>query len=179
MIETQFLMKEWSFWNADTIFAPLIGTNSFRCKPSDQDDAGCKNCPEALQMVRPDDEALLQKLRQMLLNMRKLLSKSGQPDQPRVPISQRVLGLTVDVQSSYSVFTGTIPQTSQEEAVQQYTVPTWFQVEPDTLVSRPINCDVPLFGGVPLQTSEHLVQESPRDYSGKVPGRYYRVLHSI
>ena len=92
------------------------------------------------------------------------------PDQPRVPISQGVVGLAVDVQSSYSVFTGTIPQTSQEEAVQQYTVPTWFQVEPDTLVSRPINCDVPLFGGVPLQTSEHLVQEYSRDYSGKVPG---------
>ena len=75
-------------------------------------------------MVRPDDEALLQKLRQMLLKMRNYSPKVGNPDQPRVPISQGVVGLAVDVHSSYSVFTGTIPQTSQEEAVQQYTVPT-------------------------------------------------------
>ena len=40
-------------------------------KPSDQDDAGCKNFLEALQMARSDDEALLQKLRQMLLEMGK------------------------------------------------------------------------------------------------------------
>ena len=75
-----------------------------------------------------------------------------------------------DVQSSYGVFTGTIPRTSQEEAAQQYAVPTQYQVKPDTLVNKPINSDVPLFGGVPLQTSERLVQESPRDYSGKLPG---------
>ena len=36
--------------------------------------------------------------------------------------------------------------------------------------NRPINSDVPLFGGVPLQILERLVQESPRDYSGKLPG---------
>ncbi|KAJ9703067.1 hypothetical protein PVL29_004721 [Vitis rotundifolia] len=61
--------------NTETIFAPLIETNSFCCKPSDQDDAGCKNCPEALQMARPADEALLQKLRQMLLEMGKSKQK--------------------------------------------------------------------------------------------------------
>ena len=33
----------------------------------------------------------------------------------------------------------------------------------------PINCDVPLSEGMPSQISERLVQESPRDYSGKVP----------
>ena len=36
-------------------------------------------------------------------------------------------------------------------------------------MNRPINCDVPLSEGVPSQTSERLVQESPRNYSGKVP----------
>ena len=55
--------------NAETIIAPLIETNCFCCKPSDQDDAGSKNCPKALQMARPNDEAFLQKLRQMLLEM--------------------------------------------------------------------------------------------------------------
>ena len=57
--------------NVEPIFAPLIETNGFHCKPSDQNDAGCKNFPKALQMARPDDEALLQKLRQMLLEMGK------------------------------------------------------------------------------------------------------------
>ena len=57
--------------NAKSIFAPPIETNSFHSKPSDQDDAGCKNFPEALQMARPDDEAILQKLRQMLFEMGK------------------------------------------------------------------------------------------------------------
>ena len=40
-------------------------------KPSDQDDASCKNFLEALQTARSDDETLLQKLRQMLLKMGK------------------------------------------------------------------------------------------------------------
>ena len=40
-------------------------------EPSDQDDAGCKNFLEALQTARSDDETLLQKLRQMLLEMGK------------------------------------------------------------------------------------------------------------
>ena len=57
--------------NAKSIFAPLIETNSFHSKPSDQDDAGCKNFPKALQMARPDNKAILQKLRQMLFEMGK------------------------------------------------------------------------------------------------------------
>ncbi|WKA13339.1 hypothetical protein VitviT2T_030646 [Vitis vinifera] len=57
--------------NAESIFAPLIQTNNFHSKPSDQDDAGCKNLPEALKMARPDDEAILKKLRQMLFEMGK------------------------------------------------------------------------------------------------------------
>ena len=36
-------------------------------------------------------------------------------------------------------------------------------------MNRPINCDVPLSEGMPSQISERLVQESPRNYSGKVP----------
>ena len=61
--------------NAEPIFAHLIETSGFHCKPSDQDDVGCKNFPEALQMARPDDEAFLQKLRQMLLEMGKSKQK--------------------------------------------------------------------------------------------------------
>ena len=40
-------------------------------EPSDQDDAGYKNSLEALQTAKSEDEALLQKLRQMLLEMGK------------------------------------------------------------------------------------------------------------
>ena len=58
--------------NAESIFAPLIGTNGFHNKASDQDDAGCKNFPKELQMARLDDEAVLQKLRQMPLEVGKL-----------------------------------------------------------------------------------------------------------
>ena len=56
--------------NEESMFAPLIETNSFHSKPSDQDNAGYKNFPKALQMARLDDEAILQKLRQMLVEMR-------------------------------------------------------------------------------------------------------------
>ncbi|KAJ9682588.1 hypothetical protein PVL29_018497 [Vitis rotundifolia] len=38
--------------NTEPIFAPLIEANSFHSKPSDQDDAGCMNFPETLQMAR-------------------------------------------------------------------------------------------------------------------------------
>ena len=58
--------------NAESIFAPLIGSNGFHNKPSDQDDADCKNFPKELQMARLDDEAILQKLRQMPLEVGKL-----------------------------------------------------------------------------------------------------------
>ena len=61
--------------NAEPIFASLIETNGFHYKPSDQDDAGRKNFPEALQMAKQDDEALLQQLRQILLEMGKSKQK--------------------------------------------------------------------------------------------------------
>ncbi|XP_019079924.1 uncharacterized protein LOC100267967 [Vitis vinifera] len=37
--------------NMETIFSPIVDTNDFHCKPSDQDNAGCKDCPEAPQMT--------------------------------------------------------------------------------------------------------------------------------
>lgn len=37
--------------NMETIFSPIVDTNGFHCKPSDQDNAGCKDCPEAPQMT--------------------------------------------------------------------------------------------------------------------------------
>ena len=55
--------------NAESIFALLIETNSFHSKSSDQDDAGCENFLKTLQMARPDDEAILQKLKQVPLEM--------------------------------------------------------------------------------------------------------------
>ena len=55
--------------NAKSIFAPLIETNSFHSKSSDQDDAGYENFSKTLQMARPDDEAILQKLKQVSLEM--------------------------------------------------------------------------------------------------------------
>ena len=55
--------------NAESIFAPLTETNSFHSKSSDQDDAGCENFSKTLQMARPYDEAILQKLKQVPLEM--------------------------------------------------------------------------------------------------------------
>ena len=76
MLKTELtLWWRLSFWwkngvsGTETIFIPIIEANNFRRKPNDQDDAGCKNSPNALQMVRLDDEALLQELRRMLLKM--------------------------------------------------------------------------------------------------------------
>ena len=119
--------------------------------------------------LQPDVVGVCQNFDAQRENEKILLQKMDNPDQPRIQFPKGVMCFPGDGQSSYGVFNGTIPQSSQEEAVQQYAMPTQYQVKPDTLVNRPINSDVPLFGGVPLQTSERLVQESPRDYSGKLP----------
>ncbi|KAF8400568.1 hypothetical protein HHK36_013867 [Tetracentron sinense] len=91
------------------------------------------------------------------------------PD-PRMLFPPGVMRLTGDVQSPYGVFTGNIPQSFQEDTLQQPSVQFQYQVKQEALVNKLVGTDIPPVRCVPLQTSEPLVHESATDYSGKLPG---------
>ncbi|KAJ6435724.1 hypothetical protein OIU84_000857 [Salix udensis] len=77
-----------------------------------------------------------------------------------------MIGLPGDVQSPYGMFTGIIPESRVEDCIQHHSV----SMQPQVLLSKPANSDVSHAVAVPIQASEHLVQESPKEYSGKLPG---------
>ncbi|KAK2987100.1 hypothetical protein RJ640_009559 [Escallonia rubra] len=79
-----------------------------------------------------------------------------------------VVGLPGGLQSTYG-FTGVIPQMPQENVVQPIVVPPEYQLKQEAY-TKPAYSDTSLVGGLPSQTSDHLVHESPKDYSGKLQG---------
>lgn len=91
-------------------------------------------------------------------------------DHPRVSVPQSVIGRVADLQSSGGAFVGTVSQSCQNDNVQQRPVPAQCQVKPDTLVNKIVTRDVPPIGSVPVQTSECLVHESPKEFSNKLAG---------
>ncbi|XP_015893672.2 uncharacterized protein LOC107427772 isoform X1 [Ziziphus jujuba] len=91
-------------------------------------------------------------------------------DHPRIPVPQGVIGRVADLQASNGAFVGTIPQSSQTDSVQQWSASAQCQVKQDTLVNKIVTRDMPPVGGVPVQTSECMVHESPKEYSSKLPG---------
>ncbi|CAK9135273.1 unnamed protein product [Ilex paraguariensis] len=103
-------------------------------------------------------------------NDRCILQKANNPDHANILVPQLELGLTGDMQSPYGVYTPILPQSCQENAVQQFVVPTQNQVKQDVLMNRPGNDDIPPVGGMPFQTSDLVVHESPKDNSGKLLG---------
>ncbi|KAK9269190.1 hypothetical protein L1049_000959 [Liquidambar formosana] len=99
-----------------------------------------------------------------------VLQKTDNPDYPGMTLPQGAMGLRGDVQPPYGVFMGNVPQSCQEDAALQHSVPTLYQVKQDASVNKPLYSDVHPAGNIPFQTSERPVHESPEDYSGKLPG---------
>uniref|UniRef100_A0A5B6Z634 Protein kinase domain-containing protein n=1 Tax=Davidia involucrata TaxID=16924 RepID=A0A5B6Z634_DAVIN len=102
-------------------------------------------------------------------NQRIILQKIDNSDQTKVSVPQSVVGLAGGIQSPYGVFMNAVSQSCQENIVQQLVVPTQYQVKQEAL-NKPANSDFTPVGCMPFQTSDHMVHESPKDFSGKLPG---------
>jgi hypothetical protein len=100
-------------------------------------------------------------------NERIVLQKVDDIDKQQITAPLGVINRAGDVQSPYAAFMGTTPQSYQEDAVQHHSVPVQYQVKKDALVN---NSDAPPAGGTPIQISEHMVREPPKEYSTKPPG---------
>ncbi|XP_024027720.1 uncharacterized protein LOC21391009 isoform X2 [Morus notabilis] len=89
----------------------------------------------------------------------------------RISATQAVIGRTTDVQPPKSAFMGNIPQSVREDPVQQHSVVAPYLVKQDAL-NKPVTRDMLPAGGIPVQSSERLTQDSPKsptDYSNKFP----------
>ncbi|KAJ6731806.1 SERINE-THREONINE PROTEIN KINASE [Salix purpurea] len=78
--------------------------------------------------------------------------KNDNSGQPKISAPYGMIGLPGDVQSPYGMLHHSV------------------SMQPQVLLSKPANSDVSHAVAVPIQASEHLVQESPKEYSGKLPG---------
>ncbi|XP_057495145.1 uncharacterized protein LOC130780226 isoform X2 [Actinidia eriantha] len=103
-------------------------------------------------------------------NDRIILQNTDSPDHPNVSIPQSVLGLTAGVPSPYGVVMATLSRPCHENSVQQLAEPPQYQIKQEILINKPVNSDIHPVGGMPFQMSDHLVYESPKDYSSKLPG---------
>ncbi|KAL0013627.1 hypothetical protein SO802_000696 [Lithocarpus litseifolius] len=103
-------------------------------------------------------------------NERTILLKADDLDKHCISAPLGVIGRTGDVQSSYAAFIGTAPQSYLDDAVQQHSVPAQYQVKKDAVVNKPINGDIASAAGAPVQNSERIFQESPKEYPNKHPG---------
>ncbi|KAL2454748.1 Protein kinase superfamily protein with octicosapeptide/Phox/Bem1p domain [Abeliophyllum distichum] len=99
-------------------------------------------------------------------NDKTILQKAQNPEYFKVSTPQSLM-LTSSAQSSHSVFVANIPQTYQD-SVQQLVVPPQYQVIEGFAMNRPVNNDLGPVGGMPLQSSDYITRESPKDYPGKV-----------
>ncbi|KAA8535279.1 hypothetical protein F0562_030282 [Nyssa sinensis] len=97
-----------------------------------------------------------------------ILQKIDNSDQTKVSFPQTVVGLAGGMQSPYGVYMNTVPQSCQENIGQQLVVPTQYQAKQDAL-NKPANSDFTPVGCMTFQTSDHMVHESPKDFSGKLP----------
>ncbi|KAL4654256.1 hypothetical protein ACB092_01G365000 [Castanea dentata] len=121
-------------------------------------------------ITQSDTTAFTQSLETQNENERTILQKADDLDKPRISAPLNVIGRAGDVQSSYAAFIGTAPQSYLDDAVQQHTVPAQYQVKKDALANKPINGDIASAAGAPVQNSERIFQESPKEYPNKHPG---------
>ncbi|KAM3714247.1 hypothetical protein ACB098_01G320100 [Castanea mollissima] len=121
-------------------------------------------------ITQSDTTAFTQSLETQNENERTILQKADDLDKPRISAPLSVIGRAGDVQSSYAAFVGTAPQSYLDDAVQQHSMPAQCQVKKDTLANKPINGDIASAAGAPVQNSECIFQESPKEYPNKHPG---------
>ncbi|XP_010244776.1 PREDICTED: uncharacterized protein LOC104588515 isoform X2 [Nelumbo nucifera] len=102
-------------------------------------------------------------------NGRILVQKLGNPDNLKTLFPSGLMGFPGDLQSC-GVIPGNIPQSRQEDLLQQPSVPLQHQVKQETLMNKPAGTNVPPVRVVSYETSQPLVHESVAEYSGKLPG---------
>ncbi|KAL3532237.1 hypothetical protein ACH5RR_005758 [Cinchona calisaya] len=93
--------------------------------------------------------------------------KAEDSEHARMPVPQSMIGLSGGIQTPYGALVGSIPQTSPD--ILPVLAPTQYQVIQDAVLSKPTNSDILAIGGKPLQTSDYVLHESPKDYSGNLP----------
>ncbi|XP_011033492.1 PREDICTED: uncharacterized protein LOC105131960 isoform X3 [Populus euphratica] len=115
----------------------------------------------------PQSEAIVppQNLESRHENERTFLNTDNS-DQSKISAPYGMIGLPGDGQSPCGMFAGGIPESHMDDYVQQHSVP----MQPQILLSKTANTDVSHAAGVPIQASEQLVHESPKECTGKLPG---------
>ncbi|KAK6151660.1 hypothetical protein DH2020_014295 [Rehmannia glutinosa] len=104
----------------------------------------------------------------LYVNDKAIPQRAENPELPKVTLPQGVV-MTSGVQYPYGVFVANTPQSSQANAVQNLIVQPQLQVIQDPSINRPLSNDfAPV--GIPLQTQDYVVHESPKEYSVKVAG---------
>lgn len=99
---------------------------------------------------------------------RNLMQKPDGFDQPRNSFIQDVIGRAGDIQSPNDGLTGTTPMSFLDDAGHQHMVPVENWVEQDVLVNKPVYSDIPPVCGTIMQTSQPVVQESPKEYTNEL-----------
>ncbi|KAL0345509.1 UNVERIFIED_CONTAM: hypothetical protein Sradi_4382200 [Sesamum radiatum] len=102
------------------------------------------------------------------VNDKVIPQKAVNVEHSKVTISQGIM-MTSGHQFPYGVYGANSPQSCQTNAVQNVALQPQLQVTQDTMVNRPLNKDFSPVG-MPLQTKDYVVRESPKEYSVKVAG---------
>ncbi|CAA2952897.1 serinethreonine- kinase ctr1 [Olea europaea subsp. europaea] len=117
--------------------------------------------------VQADRIGISQNLEGAYANDKTILQQAQNPEYFKVSTPQ---GLTMtSIGQSQGVFLGNVPQAYQD-SFQQILVSPQYQVVEGPALNRPVNNDLAPVGGMPLQTSDYITGESPKDYSGIVAG---------
>lgn len=118
--------------------------------------------------VQADRIGISQNLEGAYANDKTILRKAQNPEYFKVSTPQGLM-MTSSAQSEHGVFMGNIPQASQDSFQQIFASPQ-YQVVEGSALNMPVNNDLAPVGGMPLQTSDYITHESPKDYSGIVAG---------
>ncbi|OVA12898.1 Phox/Bem1p [Macleaya cordata] len=100
-------------------------------------------------------------------NESSLLQNPESADHRRILCSPGVI--SDNLQSPYGLFLGNIPQSRQEDALQQPTVQFQYRDKHEPLMNQPVRTDMPPVRIIPFQTSEPVGHEFS-EYSGKHSG---------
>lgn len=107
-----------------------------------------------------------------------ILQKAENSDPSRIPVPDGFVEISGVLQPNYGAFAGTVPQSFHEVVTHPSANPTQSQSNHEVTMSKPsfgvtsglggFGVTSGLGGGV-LKTSDCLVDESPKDYSGNIP----------
>lgn len=109
---------------------------------------------------RSDGNGLLQNLEGQYEKDRIMLQKTTENYEFSILSVQQGVRITSGIQSAYGVLLGNFPQSSHDNIVQPV---------PNSTTQYQVKQDIPIVGGMALQPSDHLVDESPKDYSSNIP----------